>query len=66
MAKSQYTARLVTRIRPVTSKRLRLAAVVEGRGIGQLLDGVLDEHLPSADELAQQIRNGEHADDGTS
>lgn len=59
MAKTtEYTARLVTRIRPVTSRRLRLAAAVQGQQIGQFVDCVLDEHLPSADELAAAIRNG--------
>jgi predicted HicB family RNase H-like nuclease len=63
MDKSEYTARLVTRIRPVTSRRLRLAAAVKGLAIGQFVDGVLDEHLPSADDLADRIRRGDDADD---
>ena len=63
MAKSEYTTRLITRIRPVTSRRLRLAAVVTGQHISELLDGVLTEHLPSAAELGQQVTNGSTADD---
>jgi len=58
MAKSEYTTRLITRIRPVTSRRLRLAAAVGGQHIGELIDGVLDEHLPSDEELAAAIKNG--------
>ena len=63
MAKSEYTARLVTRIRPATSRRLRLAAAVEGANIGQVVDGVLNEHLPSGAELAAAIANGSSGDD---
>jgi hypothetical protein len=58
MARSEYTARLATRIKPATSRRLRLAAAVEGQNLGQLLDGVLNEHLPSDAELAAQIAKG--------
>jgi hypothetical protein len=58
MARSEYTARVVDRSRPVTSRRLRLAAAVEGQGIGELVDGMLDEHLPSDDQLAASIRSG--------
>jgi hypothetical protein len=52
---TDYTVRLATRIRATTNRRLRLAAAVEGQHIGELLDGVLDRHLPSDAELAAQI-----------
>lgn len=55
--------RLATVIGPEQGRRLRLAARVQSKPIGRLLTELLDAHLPSVAELADQIRNGATSDD---
>jgi hypothetical protein len=56
-------SRLATVIGREQGRRLRLAARVQGKRIGDLVTELLDKGLPTADELADQIRNGDSADD---
>jgi hypothetical protein len=57
--------RLATRISPDNDKRLRLTALVRRVHLRDVLDELLGAHLPTADELAGRIRNGD-TDDRTS
>jgi hypothetical protein len=50
--------RLVTRIAPALDRRLRMTAAVRSKPITTVLEAALDKGLPTADELADQIRNG--------
>ena len=52
---SEYTARLPVRIRPATDERLRLLATVQRQPLQEVLDQLLDRHLPSMPELAAVI-----------
>jgi hypothetical protein len=53
---SLYDARLATRISRDVDGRLRLLALVRRIRLGQLIDQLLDQALPSADELAEQMK----------
>lgn len=53
-------SRLTTEILPERGRRLRLAALVDGKPVKHYLDDLLDRHLPTAEELADAIR-GPHA-----
>lgn len=53
------TERLATRITPTADRRLRTLAVLEGKSISHVLSAVLEQALPSADELADRLRNQE-------
>ena len=55
--------RLVTRITPALDRRLRTPAAVSGRHITSVLEAALDKGLPTADELAEEIRQGGATDD---
>jgi hypothetical protein len=59
------TARLGTRISPDTDHRLRLLVLVRRKPLSRVLTDLLDDALPSADQLAEQLkasRNGASAD----
>lgn len=50
--------RLATVVGAEQGRRLRLTACVQNKQIGTLLTEILDEHLPSAAELAAAIAGG--------
>ena len=52
------TARVAARIGRDVDERLRLLAHLRRKRMGYVLTEVLDLALPSADELAEQIRQG--------
>jgi hypothetical protein len=54
-----YDARLATRITSAVDRRLRMLALVRGQSLSHVLDGLLDEALPPADELASQLAGPE-------
>jgi len=57
------TARLAADIDAAVDARLRLLALVKRqRRIGRLLSDVLDEALPSAEELTAQLQGGARHD----
>jgi hypothetical protein len=51
----QLNTRLATRISAEADRRLRLTALVRGMRLGHLLDQILSQHLPTADQLTAQI-----------
>jgi hypothetical protein len=51
----QLDTRLATRISAQADRRLRLTALVHGMRLGHLLDQILSQHLPTADQLTAQI-----------
>ena len=51
----QLNTRLATRISSEADRRLRLTALVRGMRLGHLLDQILSQHLPTADQLTAQI-----------
>lgn len=53
-----YDKRLATRISRGVDNRLRLLAHLRGQRLCQVLDSVLGQHLPSAEELREQLRDG--------
>lgn len=52
-----YDVQLGTRLTASVNRRLRLFAAVKGERLSHLLDSLLDQHLPSADELAAMLGN---------
>ena len=59
---TQYTVRLVTRVRQDIDDRLRLLAAVRRQKLAHVLSDVLASALPSADDLADEIRKGRSDD----
>jgi predicted HicB family RNase H-like nuclease len=59
---ANYSNRLATRISSDVDDRLRLAALMRRMRLCQLLDQVLDQALPSAAELTEQMRKGTTSD----
>lgn len=53
-----YDARLATRITTPVDLRLRMLALLKGEPLSHVLDGLLDQVLPPADELASQLGHG--------
>jgi len=53
-----YQTRLATRISAEVDERLRLLAHVRRAPLSRLITELLDRVLPTADELADQIRKG--------
>ena len=51
-----YDTRLATRISASVNHRLRLQALVTRQRLSQLIDDLLDEALPSSDELVARLR----------
>ena len=54
---ARYDRRIATRITSGADNRLRLAALVTRRHLSELLTDALEKALPSADELAEQLRD---------
>ena len=54
--------RLDARITPAVDRRLRMLALVQRKPLSSVLSGLLDQHLPPADELAALlVRDGSAA-----
>ena len=51
-----YDVRLATRITSAVDRRLRMLALAESQPLSHVLTGLLDQVLPSADELAVDAR----------
>jgi len=58
-------ARLATRIPGQVSRRLRLLALVKGERLSATLTRLLDDALPSAEDLAGQLGTKGHETDGS-
>jgi hypothetical protein len=58
--------RLVSYLPPPIDRRLRMQAAIRRWPIARVLADVLDRGLPSADDLAAQIRGDGAADDSAS
>ena len=59
---ARYDRRIATWITPDADNRLRLAALALRRPLSAVLTDALDQVLPSADELAQRLRDGAEAE----
>ena len=55
-----YDARLATRLSVGVDRRLRMMALVKGESLSSVLDGLLDQVLPSAAELAALLAASGH------
>lgn len=54
-----YDVPLSTRITSTVDRRLRMFALVRNQRLNHVLEGLLDEVLPSADELASLLKEGQ-------
>jgi hypothetical protein len=52
---------LSSRITRPVDLRLRMLALLKGQPLSHVLDGLLDQALPPADELASRLGNGQAA-----
>ena len=59
---ARYDRRIATRITPDADNRLRLVALAQRRSLSAVLTDVLDQVLPTADELVQRLRDGAEAE----
>ena len=55
-----YDVTLATRITASVDRRLRMLALVRRQPLNSVLTGLLDKALPSADELLDLLRDGDH------
>ena len=53
----RYDVKLATRLTAPVDRRLRMLALVKGQALSHVLVSLLDESLPSADELASLLGN---------
>ena len=53
-----YDVRLATRITTSVDRRLRMLALIKSEALSHVLTGLLDQALPSADELASLLGDG--------
>ena len=58
-----YDVRLATRITSAVDRRLRMLALANSQPLSHVLTGLLDQALPSADELASMLAGSRVADD---
>ncbi len=54
-----YDVRIATRITGEVDRRLRMLALIKGRPLSHVLDGLLDQVLPPAAELASSLAEPE-------
>jgi hypothetical protein len=54
-----YDVRLATRITSAVDRRLRMLALARSQPLSHVLTGLLDQALPSADELASALATAE-------
>jgi hypothetical protein len=57
-----YNVTLGARITANVDRRLRMLALIQRQPLNSVLTGLLDKALPSADELAGLLRDGQGAD----
>jgi len=57
-----YDVPLATRVTALVDRRLRMLALLQGKPLSHVLNGVLDQVLPPADKLAADLAG--HADLG--
>lgn len=50
-----YNVRLATKISATVDRRLRMLALVKGQPLNHVLVSLLDQHLPTAGELASLL-----------
>lgn len=58
-----YDVRLATRITSAVDRRLRMLALAKSQPLSHVLVGLLDQVLPSADELASTLAADEIPDE---
>ena len=58
----RYDTRLATKITDGVDRRLRMLALVSRRPLNHVLVSLLDQALPSADELAARLGGGYDGD----
>lgn len=58
MPTADRLARIATRISPGVDYRLRMLVLIERRPLSRILTELLDQALPPATELLEQIRDG--------
>ena len=58
-----YDVPLTTRITSAVDRRLRMLALAKSQPLSHVLTGLLDQALPSADELASQLATAEITDE---
>lgn len=51
--------RLASRVSPAVDRRLRLLVLIQRQPLSHVLTQLLDQALPAADELIDQLRNGD-------
>ncbi len=51
--------RLASRVTPAVDRRLRLLALIQREPVSHVLTRLLDQVLPPADELIDQLRRGD-------
>ena len=52
--------RIATRISSAVDRRLRMLALVDRRSLSSVLDSLLDQVLPPAEELASRLGSSRH------
>jgi hypothetical protein len=57
-----YDVTLATRITASVDRRLRMLALIRRQPLNSVIVGLLDKALPSAEELAALLRDGQSAD----
>jgi hypothetical protein len=55
-----YDVPLATKITTSVDRRLRMLALLQRQPLNSVLTGLLDKALPSADELAALLRDGQN------
>lgn len=58
-----YDVTLATRITASVDRRLRMLVLLRRQPLNSVLTSLLDKSLPSADELAAMLRDGQPADE---
>ena len=58
-----YDVSLTTRITSAVDRRLRMLALARSQPLSHVLTGLLDQALPSADELASALAGSEIPDE---
>jgi hypothetical protein len=51
-----YDVQMATRLTVPVNRRLRMLVLLKGQPLSHVLTGLLDQHLPSADELLSDLR----------
>ena len=59
---ARYDRRIATWITPDADNRLRLTALAQRRSLSAVLSDAIIQVFPTADELAQRLRDGAEAE----